>query len=105
MQESSHDGKVLSSVLLLNLHVFMSVKHLVVGRARRVSARACLALLCLLVMKLFMYLFVQHEGKHRRFSFCFRGHRFHSGMSCFGVYFGTMLVASDTRAPLYSLSL
>lgn len=31
MQRSSHDNKALSHVLSLNLHVFTSVKHLVVG--------------------------------------------------------------------------
>ena len=36
MQGSSHEGRVLSIVLLFNLHSFINVKHLVVGWTRRV---------------------------------------------------------------------
>lgn len=58
-----------------------------------VLASAC-ALLCLLVRRLFMYLFVQCENRCRQLSISFHLHRLQSGemsclrMSCFGSVLG-----------------
>jgi len=53
-----------------------------------VLASACTALLCRLVRRLFMCLFVQHDSKWRQLSFSFNGHRLHSGeISCLRICF------------------
>jgi len=79
----SHDGMVFSGVRSLIFPAFMSVKHLVVGCAISVLAIAWTALLCLLVRRLFMCLFVQHERRCRQLSFCLSGHKLQSGeISC-----------------------
>ena len=49
---------VFSGVHLLSFPTFMSVKHLVVGCASNVLTIAWIALLCWLVQRLFMCLFV-----------------------------------------------
>lgn len=63
MDGRSHDQIMLSGVLLLNLPAFMSVRHHVLGRASRVLANVCTILLCLLDLRLFICLFVQHERR------------------------------------------
>lgn len=73
MQGSSHEGRVLSIVLLLNLHAFISVKHLVGQGGCHASAYG--ALLCLLVLRLCKCLFVQHESGWRQVPFCSREHK------------------------------
>lgn len=55
----SHDGMVFSQVQSLNLPKLVSGKHLVAGWARSVLAKACVALLCRLVHRLFVCLFFQ----------------------------------------------
>lgn len=57
MQWSSHDDMVMFSVLLLILPAFISVKHMVVGWARRVSANICLALFVSIRFKV-IYVFI-----------------------------------------------
>lgn len=76
VQWSSHDDMVMFSALLLIFPAFTSVKHMVVGWARRVSANTCLALLCLLDLWLFMCCFVQHNSKWWQMSFVGDGIRY-----------------------------
>lgn len=45
---------------LFILHALIIVKHLVVGWVSSVWAMVCMALLCQLVQRLFMCVFVQH---------------------------------------------
>ena len=79
----SHEGMALSGALSLMCPTLITVKHLFVGWARIVWALACTTLLCRLVQRLFMCLFVQHESKCRHVSFSRSGERLHSGeMSC-----------------------
>lgn len=68
MQRNSHESIMLLGVLLLSFPAFINVKHLVVGWARSVSTSMCATLLCLLVLKLFICLFVQHESRWRHVS-------------------------------------
>jgi hypothetical protein len=84
-----HDGMVLSGVQFIYMWpAFTILKHLVVGWARRVLARARVALLCWLVHRLYMCLFVQHDGRCRQLLFCLRGYKLHNGeMSCLRMYF------------------
>lgn len=80
---------MLFGVLVMNLHVFMSVRHLVMGWANKVSACACTTtLLCILVLRLFICLFVKHERRWRQLSFRFNRHKSRSvEMSCLGCNF------------------
>lgn len=56
------------------------VKHLVIGRASIVFASACVVLLCRLLWRLLMCLFVQQDRRCRHASI---GHDVHMGMlSC-----------------------
>lgn len=56
----------------------ISAKHLVVKWTRRVLANVFTTLLCRLVRRLFICLFVQHDSRCRQ-SFCVSGHRLHRG--------------------------
>ena len=60
---SSQDGMVMSMVQSLCLLTSINVKHLVLGWANNVFAYACVALLCWIILKLFMCLFVQHDSR------------------------------------------
>ena len=56
------------------------------------SVSTCIALLCLLGLRLFRCLFVQHESRWRHVSFCLREHKLHNvEMSCLKACF--MVVA------------
>lgn len=70
---------VLSSDHSLWSPMLRRVKHIVVKCARRVFANACTALLCLLLQRLSIYLFVQHGNKCRQLLFYFNVQRLHSG--------------------------
>ena len=59
--------------------MFINVKHLVVGWANNVFANACVVLLCQLVLKLFMCLFVQHDSSWRYVLNYWDVHRLHNG--------------------------
>lgn len=76
MYGRSHDGVVYANVMILNLLACMNVNHLLVWCVRRVFANA---LLCQLVRRLLMCLFVQHDRRWRRLLFCFGGYRLHDG--------------------------
>lgn len=52
-------------------HTLMSVKHLFVGCARTMSATPFIALLCMLVPRLFICLFVQQVNRCRQLLLCF----------------------------------
>lgn len=79
----NHDGMVFYSVMFLKSPVFISVKRLIVGWARRAMASASIALLCWSVQRSFMCLFVPHDSSWRQLSFYFGGHMLHIGeMSC-----------------------
>lgn len=58
MHGKSHDRIVLSGILFMYLLALMSVKHLFVGWAKRVLARASTTLSCWLVQRLLMCPFV-----------------------------------------------
>ena len=62
MQGSSQEGMVLFGISSLFSPAFINVKHLDVGWANSGFANTCVALLCWLVFKLFMCLFVQHDS-------------------------------------------
>ena len=61
MHGSNHEGRVFSGIRSLVLRALTSVKDLVVGWASDVYASGCVALLCLLVWRLFMCLSMQHD--------------------------------------------
>lgn len=63
MHGNSQVGKV-----SLVLPALIYVKHLVMERASNVFASACVALLCRLVRRLFMCLFVQQDMRWRHVS-------------------------------------
>lgn len=68
----------------------LNVKQCVFGCAMRVLAnlRFCLVALCLLVHKLFICLFVQHESRCMHVLFSLRLQRLHNGeISCFSTWF------------------
>ena len=58
MHGSSHKGKVFLGKRLLILPVLISVKQHVDGMAICVVASVCTTLLCLLIQRLFMHLFL-----------------------------------------------
>ena len=69
MNGSSHEGMVLSGVQPLMLPALIRVKQRVVGWASSVFANVCIALLCQFVLRLFMWLLVQHDSRWRHVSF------------------------------------
>ena len=75
-----------SCVWSLMLPVFIREKKRVVGWASSVFAKACIALICHFVLRLFMFLLVQHDSSWscwRYVSFWWDVHRLHVGdMSC-----------------------
>jgi hypothetical protein len=79
MHGSDHDGMVLLGVWSFILPVLICVKQFVVGMAFSVLASTCIALLCCLVLRLFMCLFVQHDSKWRDVSICCDVHRLYKG--------------------------
>lgn len=88
MHGSNQDGIVLSRVRLFTFPAFIKVEHLVVGVASSVFGRASTALLCRLVLKLFVCLFLQHASRWRHVSYCCELHRLYRGdMSYFRTYF------------------
>lgn len=75
---------VISCVCLLSFPVFMSVKHLLARCTNIVlvipwDTILQYVLLCWLVHKLFMCLFVQQERRGRQLLVCLSGHKFQSG--------------------------
>ena len=74
---------MLSSVQSLMLPTLIRVEQSVGGWASSVFASACTTLLCQFVLRLFMFLFVQHDSRWRHVSFWWDLHRLHVGdMSC-----------------------
>lgn len=57
----------------------MSVKKHVMGWANRMLARACTTLLCHMVLRLFMSLFLQQDYKWRQLSFWRALHKLQRG--------------------------
>lgn len=75
---------------LLKVLALLSEKHRVVGCVSRVLASACVVLLCLLVVRLFMCLFVLHDIRCRHVLLSPRLQRLHSGeMSCLSTCFSS----------------
>ena len=89
---------VFPDVCSLKFPAFMSVKHLVVGCASSVLAIARTALLCQLMWRMFMCLFVQHERRCMQFLLCLSGHILQSvGIFCLRMCF----LWSFSRYPPY----
>lgn len=68
-----HLGTMLFGGLSFILLAFISVKHLVLGWASSVWAIMCNALVCRLVRRLLMCVFVQHESRCRHVLVPFSG--------------------------------
>lgn len=66
---NTHDGDILSRVVIFSFPAFMSVRNRVVGWGKRVLASVCIALQRLSILRLLMCLFVQHESRLRHVSF------------------------------------
>lgn len=61
MHDSSHDGIVFSRLWSLYFPALISVEHCVLGWANSILTSSCTALLCWLIRRLFMCLFLQHD--------------------------------------------
>lgn len=88
MHVRSHDRTLLFGVRPLRFQALINIKHYVVGYVLRVLTSLCVALLCQLVSKLLMCLFVQHDSRCRYVSIPFRLQRLHNGeMSCLSMWY------------------
>ena len=78
---------MLSSVRSLMLRALIKVKQWVVGWASIVFVSACIALLCRFVLRLFMFLLMQHDSRWRHVSFWWDVHKLHvEGLSYLRIF-------------------